>query len=88
MGFGNDGSRGSDVAKRSGRRSHPEKGYVGQAAIPPGAGSGGRRTLPRIVKSRYRLGKFIPHHGAAVAFGFYHDQPALIPALVELPRGL
>jgi hypothetical protein len=45
-------------------------------------------SLPRIVKSRYRLGKFIPHDGAAVALVFYHDQPAPIPALVELPRGL
>jgi len=30
----------SDVAKRSGRKGHPEKGYVGQAAIPPGRRSG------------------------------------------------
>src|ERR1700722_5427712 len=28
--------RGSDVAKWSGGKCHPEKGYVGQAAIPPG----------------------------------------------------
>jgi hypothetical protein len=35
MGFGKHGSRGSDVAKRSGRKGHPKKGYVGQAAIPP-----------------------------------------------------
>ena len=28
--------QGSDVAKCSGGKCHPEKGYVGQAAIPPG----------------------------------------------------
>ena len=40
LSFRKDRSRGSDVAKRSGRKGHPEKGYVGQAAIPPGRRSG------------------------------------------------
>ena len=32
------GSRGSDVSKCPGKKGHPEKGYVGQAAIPPRGG--------------------------------------------------